>query len=459
MHGPHFLIQAPDNPAAQGARAAIAADYAIYSRFAHDDFSEMDYEDELRTLMQYTARSKIATENALFAYLRLQNLPRLRAMQDELKLLDVRRLEAIDTMVRRLGTEPDPGHLAQIDDLLVDLFTPTKARQEMPGPSTITRRLKALLAVLNPPTDFDPENRKERRNPDPGPTQVDYYDHHDGQRMKAGLEVSTDPVVMETFRARAQAVAREEKVSEAEAVEKLLCGEADPKIVLYGYTPHSPGQGPVYLQGCGWVDADGMDTLDEWLGGATVIDLDEAREQATTSYTPTPAMRAFAVGRDGVCIYPGCDRPAENCQLDHRIPFDAGGPTTPGNLFSLCQHHHNEKTDKKAFYVPDPHTGEIVWLFPDGTYLLAEPEGVMHDLVTPTNPRWACTVGQKAKRRAKNTEFFAKGDKILDDYRSHRDLVRCQAEIAALEAEYGMDFPYEPDDLSSPLDRIKELLG
>lgn len=466
MQGPHFLIQVENDPTATAARAIIAGEYAMFSRFAHEDFASLDYEETVRTLSRMSGRGKVRSDGGMFAYLRLQSLPGLRALQDEHKLLDVNRLETVNSMLCLLGAAPDPAHLAAVDELLVALFTPSRPREELPGPATITRRLKALFARLNPDTDFDPENRKERERKAKGKdevTQVNFYDHHDGQQLKAGMEVDTDPVVMETFRARADAVAREEKVSVAEAVEKLLCGESDPKVTLYGFTPlDETGKRvagtPVYLRGYGWTDADGTARLEDMLDHATVVNLDEARDAVTDSYTPTAAMRAYATARDGTCIYPGCDRDASACQLDHRIPFEDGGPTTPGNLFSLCQHHHNIKTDKAAFYIPDPAAGEIVWLFADGTYQTVEAEGILYEMTTPVHPRWASTVARRKEAVAKNKQFFAMGHKLLDNYRDHRDRERCEREIAQLEHDHGKVFGFEPDDLSRPLDRLAELL-
>ncbi len=462
MNEPYFLTQAPNNDLAAAARLLVQAEYAMYSRFAHEDFSEIDYELTLIQYSQMTGRGKVASEEAIFAYLRLQDLPQLRALQDEHMLLDVKRLAAVNTIVSLLGPSPDPEHLERVDDLLVRIFTPKKPRQELPGPTTITRRLRTLVAQLNPSTAYNKKQRKDREDPDKDETtRVDYYDHHDGQQLKAGMEISTDPVVAETFRMRAEIVAKEENVSRGEAAERLLCGESDPKVVLHGFTPldehgNRIEGAPVWLPGLGWTDADGIARIEDW--GPEVKPMESAASNVTESYTPTPEMRAFVAARDGVCVYPGCNVEATRCQLDHRIPFEDGGPTTPANLHALCQHHHNIKTDKNAFYLPDPATGEIVWLFADGTYLVREPQGLIDDMVTPTNPRWATTVEQRAANRAKNRAFFAAGHKILDDYRIHRDKQLCEAEIAKLEAEYGKTFGFEPDDLFSPLDRIPELV-
>ncbi len=66
-------------------------------------------------------------------------------------------------------------------------------------------------------------------------------------------------------------------------------------------------------------------------------------ETMTPRYRPTEGMRRFVQVRDGTCRFPGCGVQARRCQLDHVVPAPAG-PTSPGNLIALCQHHHRLKT-------------------------------------------------------------------------------------------------------------------
>jgi hypothetical protein len=41
--------------------------------------------------------------------------------------------------------------------------------------------------------------------------------------------------------------------------------------------------------------------------------------------------------RDLTCRWPGCDRPALDCDLDHTIPHAVGGPTHASNLKCYCR--------------------------------------------------------------------------------------------------------------------------
>jgi hypothetical protein len=42
------------------------------------------------------------------------------------------------------------------------------------------------------------------------------------------------------------------------------------------------------------------------------------------------------------CRFPGCDKPAEVCDLDHTVPFPTG-PTHASNLKLLCRYHVIQK--------------------------------------------------------------------------------------------------------------------
>ena len=68
------------------------------------------------------------------------------------------------------------------------------------------------------------------------------------------------------------------------------------------------------------------------------------------------------------CRYPGCDQPADLCDLDHTIAYPVG-PTCAANLKCLCRKHHLLKTfwagrngwgDRQ---LPD---GTVIWTFQGG---------------------------------------------------------------------------------------------
>ncbi len=65
-------------------------------------------------------------------------------------------------------------------------------------------------------------------------------------------------------------------------------------------------------------------------------------EVSTKSYSPTRTIWNDVVARYGTCFRAGCDRPAADCELDHRVPFPAGA-TGNRNLQPACERDHKAK--------------------------------------------------------------------------------------------------------------------
>jgi hypothetical protein len=92
---------------------------------------------------------------------------------------------------------------------------------------------------------------------------------------------------------------------------------------------------------------------------------------AEPRYRPSTALDEFVRIRDLTCRFPGCDRPAEFCDLDHTIAWP-DGLTHPANLACLCRKHHLLKT----FW-----TGDDGWTdrqHPDGTITWTAPSGLTY---------------------------------------------------------------------------------
>jgi hypothetical protein len=87
--------------------------------------------------------------------------------------------------------------------------------------------------------------------------------------------------------------------------------------------------------------------------------------QPESGYVPSKALADFVRCRDLTCRWPGCDRPAADCDLDHTIPYADGGPTHASNLKCYCRTHHLVKT----FW------GWRDQQLPDGTLILTSPAG------------------------------------------------------------------------------------
>jgi hypothetical protein len=73
-----------------------------------------------------------------------------------------------------------------------------------------------------------------------------------------------------------------------------------------------------------------------------------------SAYRPPKDLAEYVIARDQVCTFPGCRRRAHHCELDHRTPYQQGGPTNPENLAALCKRHHTGK--HTAGWAPHPRT-------------------------------------------------------------------------------------------------------
>jgi hypothetical protein len=110
-------------------------------------------------------------------------------------------------------------------------------------------------------------------------------------------------------------------------------------------------------------------------------------------YVPPPSMADFVRCRDLTCRFPGCDKPAQFCDLDHTVAYPVG-PTHPSNLKCLCRFHHllktfwNGATGWRDRQLPD---GTVIWLSPTGHTYVTHP-GSKHlfpQLCEPTATLWA----------------------------------------------------------------------
>jgi Domain of unknown function (DUF222)/HNH endonuclease len=103
---------------------------------------------------------------------------------------------------------------------------------------------------------------------------------------------------------------------------------------------------------------------------ATLVPLVHPADAAPEAgYLPSRALADVVRCRDLTCRFPGCDRPAIDCDIDHTVPYADGGPTHASNLTCLCRRHHLLKTfwgwsDQQ---LPD---ATLIWTSPSGSIAL-----------------------------------------------------------------------------------------
>ena len=106
--------------------------------------------------------------------------------------------------------------------------------------------------------------------------------------------------------------------------------------------PHPPDTPPAGLILSGGIVPAPL--LGELIGcGATVRTIRPPADTAEPGYRPSRALQDFIRVRDLTCRFPGCQQPAEFCDIDHTIAHPTG-PTHPSNLKCLCRKHHLLKT-------------------------------------------------------------------------------------------------------------------
>ncbi|SFN45517.1 HNH endonuclease signature motif containing protein, partial [Mycetocola miduiensis] len=92
-----------------------------------------------------------------------------------------------------------------------------------------------------------------------------------------------------------------------------------------------------------------------------------------TKYKPTKKMKQYLRCRDGTCRFPGCNRTARHCDLDHTNDHAHGGPTECDNLAHLCRKHHRLK-HQTTWQVQQRGNGVLEWTSPGGRTYTTQPE-------------------------------------------------------------------------------------
>ncbi|WP_131828009.1 HNH endonuclease signature motif containing protein, partial [Mycolicibacterium fortuitum] len=108
-------------------------------------------------------------------------------------------------------------------------------------------------------------------------------------------------------------------------------------------------------------------------------------DNAEPGYRPSAALSEFIRWRDLTCRFPGCDAPAERCDIDHTTPWPAG-PTHPSNTKLYCRAHHLIKTFCPGWSDRQYPDGTVQVTTPTGHTYTTEPHGgaLFDDLATPT---------------------------------------------------------------------------
>jgi hypothetical protein len=92
-----------------------------------------------------------------------------------------------------------------------------------------------------------------------------------------------------------------------------------------------------------------------------------------STYRVPTALRRWLGVTSPTCVFPGCGRPARECDLDHLTAWNDGGATDDDNLAPECRHHHRLRHESRWGPSRDPDTGEMRWTSPLGAEVAEDP--------------------------------------------------------------------------------------
>ncbi|MCU1438267.1 MAG: endonuclease [Naasia sp.] len=90
-------------------------------------------------------------------------------------------------------------------------------------------------------------------------------------------------------------------------------------------------------------------------------------------YRVPKQLRRYLQLRDGTCRFPGCNRQAVRCDVDHCDSWENLGETEAGNLAHLCRGHHRLKHGTDWAVKQDPGAAVLTWTSPEGRNYGTEP--------------------------------------------------------------------------------------
>lgn len=390
------------DPLAQSFHQVRKAEYVAWRKAlpTSPEDRERDFTELSATITRSNGlRSDFIADN-LYALLTLDQLPRLRTLIETHFHVDMARLRSIDTQLTGIPVElrADQDFWECLDERLSDLLTPAKPNQILPTSGTIAKAIKAVIRALAPdPEESEVEHPGDSSTPDPEPVaENDFTSSFRSTPQTDGsvlLEIRTEQVTATKIEEAVRARAASQSISFTQAFIEIFLMSVTVAITLNLYQAKDLPDAPGFLQPFGPLDP--RDTEAMAAAAKLIRDADAAGTTRVNSYQATQSLRAAVEGRDGVCRWPGCNRPASRSQLDHRINYQDGGPTSADNLLSLCQTHHNRKTDEQVYYLLDPYTGDVYWLFSEGTWAVDRAEGPL----APSQKHWNQTLAQRQAGR------------------------------------------------------------
>ena len=299
-----FRNQREHDPDSECAQAIRDTYWTMFGHYAYPGFDVEDFDATVTQLQLATGWHKGFVKNAILGHAALQDLPRLRELQQETRLMDVGHLTAVYTAIEELGEDVDEEALMLIDGILVNTFTPTRHDQAVPQRKTVTDRIRAAIKRTDKSRAYD-KRKREKREQD-NSEKFGIYEYRD----RSIVQLDTNSLDGRRIQANVAEVARELGISTSDAAIKLLSGETigiQIAPVLNVYSPKNRGNGdPVFVPGCGWTDPEAATAFERWIADTFIDerDLDAELQKSLRGYVPSEGMRHAVYARNRTCIYP-----------------------------------------------------------------------------------------------------------------------------------------------------------
>ena len=180
-------------------------------------------------------------------------------------------------------------------------------------------------------------------------------------------------------------------------------------IILDGVTPSGVGKGirgavnvtvpvltlmglseePGFLEGYGPIDPDTARRIAAEAPSFTRIlvhpETGAVLSVGRTRYKVPKDLKRFLRVRDKTCRFPGCNRSAAHCDIDHLLDWQFDGLTAHDNLAHLCPACHALKSET-GWRVKHLGDGLLKWTSPTGRTFVSEPATVIRQAATEPTP-------------------------------------------------------------------------
>lgn len=356
----------------QNATLAIAGSEPSQSENLWEGVDEAEREDVATALRlsANTAQSRIDTARVL-----TNHLP---ATCQALAVGDISPSHA--TLIARETSEAIKRGISTED--LIHIENRALAHAEFHTPAQVGRKIRTLIAQISPETfEESVAIALDTRS-------VHMYPESDGMATVIALLPAEDAqtvmlainTLVETQSSLADSRSIEMKRADALAA---ICGDILARIsdehqphrrpVTINITMDLPtalgmADNPAELAGYGPIPASVARTLSadaKWRRFITDPLTGNLLDYGRETYVPPQPLVDFLTARDRICRFPGCSQPSRISDIDHAIPWEEGGPTSPTNLGLLCRRHHRMKTHN-GWKLMSHEDGSCTWTSPAG---------------------------------------------------------------------------------------------